>query len=76
MRRRDFITVLAGATAWAATARGEQPRGTIGALSSAFYGAYPGAEALLIQGLKDSGFIEGKNITAVRTLSDYLHLIY
>jgi hypothetical protein len=42
MRRRDFITVLAGATAWAATARGEQPRRTIGVLGSAFYGAFPG----------------------------------
>jgi putative tryptophan/tyrosine transport system substrate-binding protein len=62
MRRRDFITVLAGATAWAATARGEQPRRTIGVLGSAFYGAFPGAEALFLQGLKDSGFIEGKNI--------------
>jgi putative tryptophan/tyrosine transport system substrate-binding protein len=63
MRRRDLITVLAGATAWAAIARGEQPRRTIGVLGSAFYGAFPGVEAAFIQGLKGSGFIEGKNIS-------------
>ena len=62
MRRRDFVTFLGGVTAWAATARGQQPRRTIGVLGSAFYGAFPGVEAAFIQGLKDSGFIEGKNI--------------
>jgi putative ABC transport system substrate-binding protein len=34
----------------------------ISVLGSAFYGALPGAEAAFIQGLKDSGFIEAKNI--------------
>jgi putative tryptophan/tyrosine transport system substrate-binding protein len=62
MRRRDFVTFLGGVTAWAATARGQQPRRTIGVLGSAFYAAFPGVEAAFIQGLKDSGFIEGKNI--------------
>jgi putative tryptophan/tyrosine transport system substrate-binding protein len=62
MKRRDFMTALAGTTAWVATARAQEPRRTIGVLGSAFYGAFPGAEAAFIQGLKGSGFIEGKNI--------------
>jgi putative ABC transport system substrate-binding protein len=32
-------------------------------LGSAASGAFPGAEAAFVQGLKDTGFIEGKNIT-------------
>jgi putative ABC transport system substrate-binding protein len=54
---------LSGATAWAATARAQEQRRTIGVLDSASYGAFPGAEAAFIQGLKDGGFIEGKNIS-------------
>jgi putative ABC transport system substrate-binding protein len=65
MRRREFIVLIAGATApWPLTARAQEPRRVIGVLSStASLGAYPGAEAALIQGLKDTGFIEGKNIS-------------
>ena len=62
MRRRDFVTFLSGATAWATTARAQEPRRVIGVLGSASYGAFPGFEAALVQGLKDAGFIEGKNI--------------
>ena len=64
MKRRQFITFLGGAAAtWPHTARAEEPRRVIGVLSSAAYDAYPGAEAAFIQGLKDTGFIEGKNIS-------------
>ena len=63
MRRRDFVTFLGGATAWAATARAQEPRRVIGVLGSASYGTFPGAEAAFIQGLKATGFIEGKNIS-------------
>jgi putative ABC transport system substrate-binding protein len=63
VRRRDFITVLASATTWAATARTQEPRRAIGVLDSASYGAFPGAEAGFIQGLKAAGFLEGKNIS-------------
>jgi putative ABC transport system substrate-binding protein len=61
MRRRDFITVLAGATAWAFAARAQEPRRVIGFLSS-YKNAYPGAETAFLQGLKDAGLIEGDNI--------------
>ena len=62
MRRRDFITFLGGTTAWISTARAQEPRRTIGVLGSAAYGAAPGSEPGFIQGLKDAGFLEGKNI--------------
>ena len=63
MRRRDFITVLAGATAWAAAARAQKSQRMIGVLGSASYGALPGTEAAFIEGLRKIGFIEGTNIS-------------
>src|SRR6516164_9210686 len=64
MKRREFITFLGGVTAtWPLTARAQEPRRVIGVLGSAAPGAFPGAEAAFIQGLKDTGFIEGKNIS-------------
>jgi putative ABC transport system substrate-binding protein len=63
MRRRDFITVLAGVTAWTAAARAQEQRRVIGVLGSASYGDFPGAETAFIRGLKATGFIEGKNIS-------------
>jgi hypothetical protein len=45
MRRRDFITFLSGATAWAAAARAQKPQRVIGVLGSASYGAFPGPSA-------------------------------
>ena len=56
MKRRNFITVLAGATAWVAGARAQEQRRVIGVLGSASYGAFH-------RGLKATGFIEGKNIS-------------
>ena len=66
MRRRDFITFLGGTTAWISTARAQEPRRTIGVLGSASFDAFPGQEAAIIQALKDSGFIEGKNLSIER----------
>jgi putative tryptophan/tyrosine transport system substrate-binding protein len=63
MRRRDFITALAGATAWVTAARPQEPHQVIGVLGSASYGAYPGPKAAFIEGLRAAGFIEGKNIS-------------
>ena len=66
MKRREFIAFLGGAAAtWPLTARAQEPRRVIGVLtsfgSSGFF-----AERLMpsfSQGLKDAGFIEGKNIS-------------
>jgi putative ABC transport system substrate-binding protein len=63
MRRREFITLLGGAAAWVSPARAPESRRVIGVLGSAAPGAFPGAEAAFIQGLKDTGFIEGNNIS-------------
>jgi putative tryptophan/tyrosine transport system substrate-binding protein len=64
MRRRDFITSLAGAGAWISVARAQEPRYVIGYLSG-FSDAspYPGALAALRKGLKETGFVEGKNLS-------------
>jgi putative ABC transport system substrate-binding protein len=63
MKRREFIAFLGGAAVtWSLTARAQEPRRVIGVLGSASYNAFPGAEAAFIQGLKNTGFIEGKNI--------------
>jgi putative tryptophan/tyrosine transport system substrate-binding protein len=62
MRRRDFIAVLAGASAWMSAARAQEPRRVIGVLGSTSYGGLPGVEPAFVQGFKEAGFIEGKNI--------------
>jgi putative ABC transport system substrate-binding protein len=73
MRRRKFISLLGGAAAWVSAARAQEPRRVIGVLGSASFDAHPGGLAssdayqvglaTFVQGLKDTGFIEGKNIS-------------
>lgn len=68
MRRREFITFLGGAAAWVSPARAQEPRRVIGVLSSIVLSSIssdtlPGGLAAFVQGLKDTGFIEGKNIS-------------
>jgi putative ABC transport system substrate-binding protein len=72
MRRREFISLLGGAAAWVSPACAQEPRKVIGVLSSL---ALPGffAEALMPafnQGLKDVGFVEGRNISIELRLAD------
>jgi putative tryptophan/tyrosine transport system substrate-binding protein len=62
MRRRDFMAVLAAATVWMAPARGQETRHVIGFLSG-FSDAMPGTLAAFYQGLKETGFVEGKNLS-------------
>jgi putative tryptophan/tyrosine transport system substrate-binding protein len=63
MRRRDFVAFLSGAIAWATTVRARESRRVIGVLGSASSGAFPGTEASFIEGLRATGFIDGKNIS-------------
>jgi putative tryptophan/tyrosine transport system substrate-binding protein len=63
MRRRDFVTFLGGATAWVATARAQEPRHVIGSLSGFSGSSMPGLLEALYQGLKETGFFQGKNIS-------------
>jgi putative ABC transport system substrate-binding protein len=61
MRRRDFITLLGGATTWSLAASGQQPMPVIGILAAP---APPYAEnvSAIRQGLKEAGFVEGQNV--------------
>jgi putative tryptophan/tyrosine transport system substrate-binding protein len=65
MRRRDFLTVLAGAAAWASTARAQELRRVIGVLSGVSQSPepVPGVLPTFFQGLKETGFVEGRNIS-------------
>ena len=62
MRRREFITLLGGAASVGVS--GTRARAATGDRCSGqrILWFNPGAEAAFIQGLKNSGFIEGKNI--------------
>ena len=73
MKRREFITFLGGAAAtWPLRARAQEPRQVIGVLSSQ---GFPGffsdvAMPAFIQGLKNAGFVEGRNISIEIRLAD------
>jgi putative tryptophan/tyrosine transport system substrate-binding protein len=63
MRRREFITLFAGAAAWVSLARAQEPRRVIGFLGSASFADERLRLAAFVQALKDTGFIEGNNIS-------------
>jgi putative ABC transport system substrate-binding protein len=63
MRRREFISLLGGAAAWVSPARAQEPRQVIGFLSAFGFPGFPNAMPAFIQGLKEAGFVEGKNIS-------------
>ena len=67
MRRRDFIQGIAGsAVAWPLAARAQQVgMPVIGFLSSQSPVTYAPFPAAFRQGLKESGFVDGENITIV-----------
>src|SRR5215468_9737647 len=63
MRRREFIAGLGGAAAWPLGAWAQQPAlPVIGFLSAGSGNLSPRLDALFLQGLKESGFVEGQNV--------------
>jgi putative tryptophan/tyrosine transport system substrate-binding protein len=65
MRRREFIILLGGAAAWVSPARAQEPRRVIGVLSGfGLAGFFADIQMpAFVQGLKDAGFVEGRNIS-------------
>jgi putative ABC transport system substrate-binding protein len=62
MRRREFISVIVGATAWPLAARAQQPSmPVVGFLSETGDDVSPNTPAFR-QGLAESGYVEGKNV--------------
>ena len=64
MRRREFITLVGGAAAWPLAARAQHTRmiPVIGFLGLAPASGSESRVAALRQGLRDHGYVEGKNI--------------
>jgi putative tryptophan/tyrosine transport system substrate-binding protein len=64
MRRRTFITLLGGAAAWPFAARAQQPAmPVVGVLSPRSPAVDAPLIAVIRQGLNDTGFFEGRNVT-------------
>jgi hypothetical protein len=61
MRRREFISVIVGATAWPLAARAQQPA-VIGVLNPAAPEAILHLLVAFRQGLTEAGYQEGKNL--------------
>jgi putative tryptophan/tyrosine transport system substrate-binding protein len=64
MRRRDLIKGIVGlATAWPLAARAQQAAiPTVGVLATPTPASYTQYVAAFLQGLKESGYVEGQNV--------------
>jgi putative ABC transport system substrate-binding protein len=64
MKRREFMALMGGAAAWPLGARAQQPSmPVIGFLSSLAPSDAPSIMAAFRQGLADTGYVEGRNVT-------------
>jgi putative tryptophan/tyrosine transport system substrate-binding protein len=63
MRRRDFITGIAGSAAWPLAARAQQPtRPVIGLLNADSPQGYERQLSAFLKGLGENGYVDGRNV--------------
>ena len=70
LNRRSFITLLGGTTTWPLAARAQQPMPVIGFLGGRSRSSSEFAVAAFNQGLRDQGYIEGRNVAIEYRWSD------
>jgi putative tryptophan/tyrosine transport system substrate-binding protein len=62
MKRREFICGMCGGAAWPLVARAQQAMPVVGFINGASPGTYAPYVAAFHRGLKENGFIEGRNV--------------
>jgi putative tryptophan/tyrosine transport system substrate-binding protein len=70
MRRREFITLLGGATVWPLPLRAQQPRPVIGFLGTVAQGLWAKPVAAFEEQLREHGWIDGRTIKIIYRWAD------